>query len=252
MIGKKKIVCVIPARLASTRFPQKILALLSGKPLLQWAWEGALSVPFFDEVVIAIDSHKTAQVVESFGGRWVMTSLDCLRGTDRLIEVLKQGDVKGDIWVNWQADEPFLSARALQDLLQTCETSEAGIWTLKTKFYDREKIADPNFCKVVCDAKGHALYFSRSPIPYVREKQESEVVFRHVGLYAYSEEALRKISTMAPCPIEEAESLEQLRFLFYGLAIQVHETEEESFGIDLPEHLSLAEQYVKKETLASF
>lgn len=252
MIGNKKIVCVIPARLASSRFPRKILAYLSGKPLIQWAWEGALRIPFFDEVIIAVDSEETAEVVESFGGRWVMTSLSCLRGTDRLVEVLQKGLIQGDVWVNWQADEPFLSEKAMRELLQTCETSQAGVWTLKKKFNDGESVLDPNFCKVVCDAEGHALYFSRSPIPYIREKENAEPIFKHIGLYAYSEDALRKISNLTPCAIEEMESLEQLRFLFYGLKIQVHETQEETIGIDLPQHLILAEQYLKKEVFAAF
>ncbi|MES2200493.1 MAG: 3-deoxy-manno-octulosonate cytidylyltransferase [Chlamydiota bacterium] len=248
MIENKKVVCVIPARLHSSRFPKKILSYLSGKPLVRWAWEGALRIPFFDEVVIAIDSEETAEVVESFGGKWIMTSVDCSRGTERLAEIQKKGLLQGDIWVNWQADEPFLSIRVMQDLLQSCAFSEAEIWTLKTRMKADDRVQDPNICKVVCDINGHALYFSRSPIPYRQTKPDGPT-FRHIGLYAYSNAALEKINTMPSCEIEEAESLEQLRFLYHGLKMQVHETEELSLGIDLPEHLSAAEEYLKKQKL---
>lgn len=248
MIEDKKIICVIPARLDSSRFPKKILSILSGKPLLQWAWEGALRIPFFDEVIIAIDAEETALVIESFGGKWMMTSKDCSRGTERLVEIQKKGLIQGDIWVNWQADEPFLSIKLIKDLLQTCSSSESEVWTLKTKLENEDEIRDPNICKVVCDVKGQALYFSRSPIPYRRERIEG-VMYRHVGLYAYSTAALEKIGKMPSCEIEEAESLEQLRFLFHGLKMQVHETEEVSIGIDLPEHLAEAEEYLKKQKL---
>ncbi len=248
MIGNKKIVCVIPARLHSTRFPKKILSHLSGKPLVRWAWEGALCIPFFDEVVIAIDAEETARVVDSFGGKWIMTSESCSRGTERLVEIQGKGLVKGDIWVNWQADEPFLSIQVIKDLLQSCSFSEAEIWTLKIKMREEDRIQDPNICKVVCDINDHALYFSRSPIPY-RQEKTNVPTFRHIGLYAYSNAALKKISTMPSCKIEEAESLEQLRFLYQGLKMQVHETEELSLGIDLPEHLSAAEEYLKKQKL---
>ena len=248
MIENKKVVCVIPARLRSSRFPKKILSSLSGKPLIQWAWEGALRIPFFDEVVIAIDSEETAKVVESFHGKWIMTSEACSRGVERLVEIQQKRLLQGDIWVNWQADEPFLSTQVIKDLLQSCSFSEAGIWTLKTKMKEDDRVQDPNICKVVCDVNGHALYFSRSPIPYEQEKAKGSI-FRHIGLYAYSNAALEKISTMSSCEIEEAESLEQLRFLYHGLKIQVHETKELSIGIDLPEHLAEAEEYLKKQKL---
>ena len=246
MIDDKKIICVIPARLNSSRFPEKILAPLGGKPLLQWAWESALKVSFLDEVVFAVDSSKTAQVIEGFGGKYYMTSPDCPSGTDRLVELQKRGLLKGDIWVNWQADEPFVSEAILQDLLFSSRNSSADVWTLKIEIVDEKKVYDPTCCKVVCDDLGQALYFSRSPIPYYRNPESADKkYFKHIGLYAYSNEALEKISHMKPCGLEEAECLEQLRFLFHGLKIQVSETKEETIGIDLPEHLILAEDYVK-------
>ena len=111
MIGSKKIVCIIPARLKSTRFPNKMLSMLQGKPLLQWVWERANAISLFDHVAFAIDSEETARIIESFGGVYYMTDENCASGTDRLVEVMRRGLVDGDIWVNWQGDEPFISDR---------------------------------------------------------------------------------------------------------------------------------------------
>jgi 3-deoxy-manno-octulosonate cytidylyltransferase (CMP-KDO synthetase) len=244
MINGKKVVCVIPARLGSTRFPRKILALLGGKPLLQWAWDAALQISFIDQVVFAIDAEETARTIESFNGKYFMTSIDCLRGIDRLVELQQKGLVQADIWINWQADEPFISEKMLQDLLLTTSEDAADVWTLKVALQE-QYVRDPSLCKVVCDEAGFALYFSRSPIPYYRDDLELErKYFRHVGMYAYTNEALQKIAQMQPSQIECAESLEQLRFLSNGLKIQVNETEEETIGIDFPEHLALAEAYI--------
>ncbi len=143
MIGNKKIVCVIPARLNSSRFPRKVLALLRGKPLLQWVWESACQVSFFDEVVFAIDSTETAQMIESFGGVYHMTQVDCLTGTDRLVELQKKETLQGDIWVNWQADEPFISEQIIQDLLMPSQEIFADVWTLK-----KEIIEGPKFNEI--------------------------------------------------------------------------------------------------------
>lgn len=124
-----KIICVIPARLYSTRFPKKILTLLHDKPLIRWVWEKACSISCFNQVVIAIDAEETRKVVQSFGAHYIMTSQECPTGTDRLIEVMQKGFMQADIWVNWQADEPFISEQMIKDLLQS--TSDSDIWTLK-------------------------------------------------------------------------------------------------------------------------
>ncbi len=246
MIDGKKVVCIIPARLKSFRFPRKVLALLGGKPLVQWVWEAALKISFFDEVVFAIDSRETAQIIESFGGKYHMTSIDCEAATDRLVELQSRGIVQGDIWVNWQADEPFISEKILRDLLFSPRRELADVWTLKTRIYKAEQITDLNCTKVVCDSQGFALYFSRSPVPcYQRLQMPEGTYYKHIGIYAYSQRALEKIACATPCELEKAESLEQLRFLFHGMKIQVNETVEETIGIDLPEHLAAAEQYVK-------
>ncbi len=246
MIGGKKIACVIPARLRSTRFPKKMLCNLRGKPLLQWVWEAAKAIPVFDEVVIAVDAEETAQLVADFGGKCLMTSEHCPSGSDRLAEIFSRGLLDADIWVNWQGDEPFICEQMIADLLQSCDDDESDLWTLKKKIMDPEEANNPHFAKVACDRHGFAMYFSRSQIPFYRDISDfpKKELYKHVGLYAYTRKALKKILNLAPCPLEIAEQLEQLRFLYNNLRIRVHETEYEVFGIDLPEHLAKAETHV--------
>ncbi len=247
MIGSKKIACVIPARLKSTRFPRKMLSILKGKPLLQWVWEKAKSVSLFDEVVFAVDSEETAKLIDRFHGKHFMTSEHCPTGTDRLVEVMQRKLIDADIWVNWQGDEPFVNAEMIHHLLQSCETDGSDVWTLKKKISKIEEVNSPHVAKVVCDAKGNAMYFSRSVIPYYRDAApgERKEHFKHIGMYAFTKQALQTISTLKPCEIEMAEQLEQLRFLYHNLRIQVHETQHEVFGIDLPEHLAAAELFIE-------
>jgi len=243
-----KIVCIIPARLESTRFPRKILKNLAGKPILQWSWEAASRVGKFDSVVFAIDAQETAELIESFGGSYIMTSKDCASGTDRLVELSRQGKIEADIWVNWQADEPFISGDMIGRLLSTCDERDADVWTLKKRIKSEKDVMSPNIVKLVCDVNDYALYFSRSAIPFYRDEQE-RVFYKHIGLYAYTSEALKKISLLRESDLEIAERLEHLRFLQYGLKIKVHETNEEVVGIDTREDLLRAEEFVKNRSL---
>lgn len=244
MWKSKKIACVIPARLQSTRFPRKILAPLQGKPLIQRVWEAARQVSLFDEVVFAIDAEETAQVIEKFQGRYFMTSESCPSGTDRLVELQKKGHVKADIWVNWQADGPFITEKVIQDLLMSCDERDADVWTLKKRLVDLHEAEAVDVCKVVTDVHDFALYFSRSLIPYYRKvpNGSQKKYYKHIGLYAFSDEGLKKISTLSPCELEINEQLEQLRWLYHGLKVKVHETDYETLEIDLPEHLIKAQK----------
>lgn len=244
MLGNKRVVCVIPARLNSTRFPRKILALLAGKPLIQWVWEAASQVELFDQVICAVDAEETAAAVKGFGGDYAMTSSSCASGTDRLVELL--GRLEGDIFVNWQGDEPFIRKEMIDHLLQTALEDGSDVWTLKKKICDEATRASPHSPKVVCDVDGYALYFSRCPIPYYRDpcEESDKIHFKHVGIYAFSRSGLEKIRVLPPCLLESAEQLEQLRYLYNGLRVRVHETQYEVLGIDLPEHLVQAEQFV--------
>jgi 3-deoxy-manno-octulosonate cytidylyltransferase (CMP-KDO synthetase) len=247
MLGSKKVACVIPARLHSTRFPKKMLTSIRGKPLLQWVWEAASEVDWFDTLVFAIDSKEIAALIDSFGGKYAMTSASCHSGTERLVELWKKNLVHADIWVNWQGDEPFIRQPMIADLLQSSLEDTSDIWTLRKQIQKREEIDSPHVAKVVCDAKGYALYFSRRTIPFYRDlkQEERQLYYKHIGLYAFTQRALEKLETLSPCYLEEAEQLEQLRFLYYGLRVRVHETEHDVFGIDLPEHLAKAEAFVK-------
>lgn len=240
----KRIVCVIPARLAATRFPRKMLTNIAGRPLLSWVWEAAKKVDLFDDVFFAVDSDEIADVIKSFGGKFFMTDLACKSGTDRLVELCLQDKIQADIWVNWQGDEPFISSDMIASLLQSIDDNAGtDMWTLKKLITKPEDIFSAKIAKVVCDTQGNALYFSRAPIPFFRDETNPEVLvqqknyYKHVGLYAYTTQALHKIAAMGSSILEDAEKLEQLRFLAYGLKIRLHETDKEVFGIDTPEDL---------------
>ena len=252
MLGQKKVVCIIPARLASVRFPEKVLQQLAGRPMLQWVWEAARAVPMFDACYFAIDDAKTATLLDSFGASWFMTSPMAASGTDRLVEIMERGLVQSDIWVNWQGDEPFINEAMIRDLLQTAVTdANVDCWTLKKKIQEVGQIKSPNIAKVVSDKAGNAIYFSRSPIPFYRDEDLERCEFyKHVGIYAFSTTGLKKISGMEKSYLEDAEKLEQLRFLEHGFKIRLNETVYEVRGIDTPADLAQAEKYVQTRNVS--
>jgi len=241
-----KIACIIPARLHSTRFPRKILMPLGGKPLIERTWEAANSISGFSDVILAIDDPETEALVKTFGGRYLMTSRDHPSGTSRMIEVMNSGIIDADIWVNWQCDEPYISQELINDLLQSAHTSASDVWTLKKEITDFSDITNPNVVKVVCDASGNALYFSRNSIPFQRDNGTTPRYFRHIGMYAFTKKALQKISHLPACELEEVEKLEQLRFLYHGMRIQVHQTHHVSHDINVPEDMLRAEHLFEK------
>ena len=196
-------------------------------------------------MVFAIDSVETARVIEGFGGEYEMTSVRCRNGTERLIELQEHRRISADIWVNWQADEPFLSEAMLRQLLETCDRGKIDVWTLRKRIIEPEDIGSPHVVKVVCDEAGRALYFSRLPIPHYPQGVDEKIYYKHCGLYAYTDAALAKIATLSPSYLAEAERLEQLTFLAHGLSIFVQETEHEMLGVDLPEHLAAAERRLR-------
>lgn len=253
MYQNKKVVCVIPARLASQRFPHKMLATLAGRPLLAWAWEAANKVPYFDEVVCAVDDELLLDSVASFGGRAVLTSVDCPTGTDRLAELATRGVIDADVWVNWQGDEPFIHTAMVTTLLQSINAQDEDIWTLRSRITNVDDIASRHIAKVVCDRAGRALYFSRAGIPCSRDITDlagmaqlvaQGLYYKHVGLYAFTQQALVHVAGMGSSVCEDLEKLEMLRWLEYGLRVQVHTTEHEVFGIDRPEDLRRAERVI--------
>lgn len=248
-----KFVALIPSRYASTRFPAKPLAMLGGKPIVQWVYETTQSC--FDDTYVATDNEEIFNCVTSFGGKAIMTRSDHKSGTDRIHEAYNKLKETYDVVVNVQGDEPFVDPRQLE-LLKSCfEDPETEIATLVKPFdkgCDWSLISNPNSPKVVIDNKQHALYFSRSVIPYLRGKEQAEwskyhQYYKHLGIYAYRSEVLHQIANMPPSDLELAESLEQLRWLQAGYTIKVGITDIETIGIDTPADLAKAESFLNNK-----
>ncbi len=240
-----KVICVIPARYASTRLPGKPLAMIAGKPMIQHVYERAEQAAVPDEVVVATDNELVKKTVEGFGGKAVMTSPDHPSGTDRLAEVaLSYPDA--DVIVNVQGDEPMIPPEVIDRLaLAFADDGELSMATMKV-LMNEEDYNNPAAVKVVTDQNGYALYFSRSLMPYPRNKPEGYKVFKHVGIYAYRRSFLLKYAALAPTPLEKAESLEQLRALENGYKIKVLESDFQGIGIDTPEDLAAANELFAK------
>jgi 3-deoxy-manno-octulosonate cytidylyltransferase (CMP-KDO synthetase) len=240
-VGNTEIVGVIPARFASTRLPGKPLLSDTGRPLIVHVVEAARRARSLDRVIVATDDRRIAEAVASFGGEAVMTRADHATGTDRVAEVAAQ--LRGArIIVNLQGDEPEVSGEALDRVVALLEGDpEAPMATLATAIRDEAIYRDPACVKVVCSARGRALYFSRSPIPCHRDglpdsaSSPRPIAYLHLGLYAYRREFLLSIGSLPPSPLEAAEKLEQLRVLDAGYPIAVGIVEEASVGIDTPE-----------------
>ena len=231
-----KVLCVIPARYASTRLPGKPLALIAGKPMIQHVYERACHAVLPQEVVVATDSKIVADAVKEFGGKVMMTSPDHPSGTDRLAEVaLSYPDI--DVIVNVQGDEPMIPPEVIDRLAQAfADDKDLNMATLKT-LMGEEEYNNPNAVKVVTDQNGYALYFSRSLLPYPRNRKVDFKVYKHVGIYAYRRSFLLSYAAYEPTPLEQIEGLEQLRVLENGQRIKVLESKFQGIGIDTQEDL---------------
>ena len=239
---------IIPARYASTRFPGKPLALLGNKPVIQHVYEQASSV--LSDVWVATDDDRIREAVEKFGGRVVMTRADHKSGTDRIEEAAEETGTQADVIINIQGDEPFVQPSQIKTLMQLFDNADTQIGTLGKHFENIEAVNNPNSPKIVTDKQGFALYFSRSVIPYIRGAQDNEWLshfpfLKHLGLYAYRREVLHEITQLPQSSLEIAESLEQLRWLENGYRIRVGLTDVETVGIDTPEDLQRAEEFLK-------
>ena len=245
-----KILAVIPARWASTRFPGKPIADILGKPMVQWVSEQAQKASLITEVVIATDDKRIYDVVLDFGGKAVMTSPSHQSGTDRVAEAVRNTEC--DIVVNVQGDEPLIPSENIDRVIKPLlDSGELSVSTLMTAIHNRSEMLDPNICKVVVDNVGCALYFTRAPIPYNRDygcmnksKIDNEMGtnqmilgYKHIGVYAYRKSFLLKFSNMKTSQLENTEKLEQLRILENRYLIQVVETEQNSIGVDHPNDL---------------
>ena len=246
---------IIPARYASTRFPAKPLALLGGRTVIERVYRQVDGV--LDVAVVATDDQRIYDVVESFGGRAVMTSVHHKSGTDRVWEAYEHIGEEFDVVVNIQGDEPFIQPSQLHAIQHCFDNEDTQIATLVKPFTPQDGLAaleNPNSPKVVVDDNGRALYFSRSVIPYLRGVDRSEwlsthTFYKHIGLYAYRPDVLRQLTALPQSPLELAESLEQLRWLQAGYHLQVGVSQVETIGIDTPEDLARAEEFLKAQSV---
>ena len=238
-----KTAAIIPARLASTRFPAKALANLNGKPLIQWVWEAVQGTGLFDQVLVATDAPQILQKVREFGGSATLTRADHASGSDRVAEAAAELDA--ELIFNVQGDEPLIDAPSLSSLLEAFSCPEVRMASLMTPLDDPRELADPNTVKVVVDQDFNALYFSRAPIPFNRDGAASARYWRHIGVYAYRREALLRFVALPPGRLEQLEKLEQLRALEHGLAIRMVPTSYQGIGIDTPQDLERVKALLK-------
>jgi 3-deoxy-manno-octulosonate cytidylyltransferase (CMP-KDO synthetase) len=237
-----RILAVVPARLASTRLPRKVLRNLHGQPLLAWVVEAALRCPQLDEIVIAADSTEVAQLCAARNWRCQMTSPDLPSGSDRLFAVSRE--IPADIYVNIQADEPLLQPAHIEALLHPFARPEVSVTTLKVRCPEAS-LADPNVVKVVTAQDDRALYFSRATIPYDRDAHGT-IHWKHLGLYAYRKDALARFASLPPAPLEQTERLEQLRLLENNIDIHVAEAPADTIGVDTEDDLHKVEALLRQ------
>jgi 3-deoxy-manno-octulosonate cytidylyltransferase (CMP-KDO synthetase) len=233
-----KIVAVIPARLASTRLPRKILCEIAGRSMLSWVYEAARASAHLNDVIVATDSDEIMDFCRKNGYVVQMTSPDCKSGTERVVEVSRL--VKADVYVNVQGDEPLTRHEHLDVLVGLMQNPAVQVGTIKTRCATID-INNPNAVKVVADQTGKALYFSRATIPYDRDKAATVDYFKHLGFYAYRKPALESFIRWPESQLERSERLEQLRFLDNGIPIHVAETPFDTVGVDTEEDLKRVE-----------
>ncbi len=247
-----KFLAIIPARYASTRFPAKPLVMLDGKPIIQRVYEQVAK--FVEMTYVATDDERIYNAVKAFGGNVVMTSSEHRCGTDRCCEALEKLGLDVDVVINVQGDEPFVQKEHIELLKSGFDDAQTDIVTLAIPFAEQDGMAaleNPNSPKVVIDESGHALYFSRTVIPYIRGVERSEwlkhhTYYKHLGMYAFRVNVLKEITSLPQTPLEKLEMLEQLRWLESGYKVKIGVTNVETVGIDTPEDLERAEQYLQK------
>lgn len=236
-----KKIAVIPARLDAQRFPKKLLQDLGGAPVIIRTYEAVKKTNLFDEVLVATDSNDIYQTVLQYDGKAVRSQKEHDCGSNRIAEAVE--DLDFDIIVNVQGDEPFTNHGDLKRLIDVFEKDtnrEISLASLMFELNDEDEIKDPNNVKVIVDQFENALYFSRSPIPYIRDESAGAVLHKHVGIYAFRKEALMEFYNAEPTPLELAEKVECIRYLEYGKKIRMVTTTNRSIGIDTPSDLEKA------------
>ena len=247
----KKVLCIIPARYNSSRFPGKPLADIGGKSMIRRVYEQAMACTVLDRVVVATDDTRILQHVEAFGADALLTRSNHISGTDRCAEVAALMPEYA-VCINIQGDEPFLNPAQIERIALPLLEGRAEISTLAKAIQDQAALQNPNIVKVVFNKNGHALYFSRSPIPYLRDIAEqdwasNQAHYRHLGLYGFQRDTLLEIASLPPSTLEQWEALEQLRWLENGKSIFVALTDEEAIGIDTPEDAEKARIFLQKQ-----
>lgn len=246
-----KIIAIIPARYASTRLPAKPLVDICGKPMIQRVYEQAQQSKLITDVIVATDDDRIAFAVRMFGGKAQMTPVDIQSGSDRIAHVAKE--LNADIVVNVQGDEPLIDPLLIDQTIQTLiNDGDAVVSTTVKKTLSHQDVFNPNIVKVVLDKNNYALYFSRSPIPHIRDaKKDSDWFngthfYKHFGIYVYRKKFLQHFTTLPQSPLEQAEKLEQLRILEHGFKIKCVVTDYESVPVDTPEDLKKVVEYLSR------
>lgn len=240
-----KIIAMIPARYGATRFPGKLMADLGGKPVIIRTYEATQKTGLFDDVYVVTDSELIRKEVQKHGGKAIMSQKEHECGSDRIAEAVEHLDV--DIVVNVQGDEPFVKKEPLEKLLAVFQGEDANqidLASLMQEMTDWKDITDPNYVKVIVDRKDCALYFSRSPIPYPRDKEAGARYFEHIGVYAFRKQAILDFYHLPMKALEATEKVECIRFLEYGKTIKMVETDYMGIEIDTPEDLEKAKEFL--------
>ncbi len=243
-----KVIALIPARLGATRFPAKLMAPLKGKSVIRRTYESAVRTGLFDEVIVVTDSDEILYEIIKHRGKAVKSKGDYESGTDRIAEIAANMDA--DVFVNVQGDEPFVQRQPLHELLQLFEGADGGnvqVASLVQQLADDRLIADPNYVKVALALNNDALFFSRSIIPYPRNKEIAINYYEHIGVYAFRRQALMDFTNWPLTPLEAAEKIECLRFLEHGIPIRMAITHYMGVEIDTPEDIKRAEQLMEEK-----
>lgn len=242
-----KVIAVIPARYAATRFPAKLMGMLGDKTVIRTTYENTLKTNLFDDVFVVTDSEIIHNEITRNGGKALMSQREHETGSDRIAEAVEHLD--SDIIINVQGDEPFVQKEPLEKLISALKEDKEqkiDLATLMQELKEEKQIQDTNYVKVVCDINNFALYFSRAPIPFARETNFRARYFEHIGIYAFRKESLINFSKLEMLPNEKAEKIECIRYLEYGMKIKMIETQYMGIEIDTAEDLEKANEYLKK------
>lgn len=237
-----KIIAVIPARYESSRFPGKPLAMIMGKPMIQYVYEQVKKVKLIETVLVAVDDNRIYDAVNNFGGKAILTG-QCSCGTERVYEAIR--DYNCDVVINIQGDEPLIQPQMINELILAIQEEGVNMATLCKEIDVQTDLDNPNIVKVVKKENGDALYFSRYPIPYNRDGLSFVKYYKHIGIYGYTKKFLEQYVKMPKTYLECMENLEQLRVLENGYSIRVCETHYDSIGVDLPEHIQKIEEVLR-------